>query len=301
MRVPSVYPPEWGRTKLCRLELEGGEWSCTDWDYLVDPPPGEKLNHGRGGSVPAETLLVVIGDQAVALGDALNVEADNVYAYDCEYYLVLRVREVLAPELWRTLPCRDFGVGNLVHVWDKFHWLGFLRGQSPIDRALTYGGGWADLEELVNREQPPARSPVLSELPGAATLLTAVRANDLPRVESLLARGVSPRDLGVPDGVRCLELDVSHPRSTSPLWEAVQSASPEVTEALLRAGAPVDDRAGGEYTALHVALIARRPDQVRVLLRFGADPLLRCGGKSAHELADGISAELGTLLRGERD
>lgn len=300
MRVPSVYPSEWGRTKLCGLELEGDEWSCPDWYYLVDPPADGKLNHGRGGSVPPDTLLVAIGDRTVAVGDALSVEVDNAYAYDCEYYLVLRVREILAPELWQTLPCRELGVGNVVHVWDKFHWLAFLRGQSPTDRALTYGGDWADLEELVNREQPPARPPARSELPGSATLLAAVRADDRARVESLLARGVSPRDVGVPDGVRCLELGVSHPRSSSPLWEAVQSSSPEITRALLRAGAPADDRTGSEYTALHAALIARRPDHVRALLHFGADPLLRCGGKTAYELADGISPELGALLRGER-
>lgn len=294
MTAPPDTPE--GRTKALRLELVDGEWECSDWFEIVDAPPGG-LHHGSRGSIPADTVVIVLGEERVALADAINVEPTNLYAWDNEYYLVLRAREVLSPETWRTLPWRDLGPGNVLHVWDKFHGIAALRGQHDPTRSLSYGGDFAHLEDLVNRLRPPARLPERSDPPGADQLLSAVRDDDLARVKQLLARGVDPRDLGAPDGVRCLELEVSVARTTSPLWESIQGASPAVTEALLAAGAPLEGR-GDEMPALHVALVARRPEHVRVLLRFGADPGAAHRGKSAQELADAISPELGALLRG---
>lgn len=296
MRVPTPFPSEWGKTKTLVLErLDNSEWCCPDWYDLVEPGP-DGLDHSSRGSRPPETVVVVVGDEAVALADALNVEPENLYAWDKEYYLVLRVREVLDAALWGTLPWREWGAGNAVHVWDKFHGYDCFRGQFPANRSLSYGGEWLHLEYLVNREYPPPRLPERSDPPSPSDLLSAVRENDLARVNALLSQGVDARDLGPPDGVRCLELGVSVARCSSPLWESIQGASPAVTEALVRAGAGVNALSQG-LTPLHVALIARRPEQVRVLLALGADPRAPYKEQTVLELAEAIDPGLAAIVR----
>ncbi|MCC6900617.1 MAG: ankyrin repeat domain-containing protein [Polyangiaceae bacterium] len=297
MRVPTPTPSEWGKTRRLVLErLDTSEWCCPDWYDLVERGP-HGFDHSSGGSVPPDTVVVVVADEAVALADALNVEPENLYAWDREYYLVLRVREVLDAELWRTLPWGEWGPGNVVHVWDKFHGFDCFRGQFPARRSLSHGGEWLHLERLVNRDYPPARLPERSDPPSPSDLLAAVRENDLARVEALLSQGVDPRDLGPPDGVRCLELGVSVARSSSPLWESIESASPAVTEALVRAGAGANAQSAGALPPLHVAVIARRPEHARVLLALGADPYARHGEKSALELAEAIDPGLAAIVR----
>lgn len=299
MRIPTDWPAAWGRTKRLVLEQpEDDEWLCSDWYELVDPPAGGKLDHGTDGCIAPDTVLVTLGDELIALADALNIGAVNLYAWDKEYYLVLRVRNVVDGQLWAKLPWARFGAGNVVHVWDKFHGIAWFRGQHDDAQSMSYGGDWAHLEELVNREYPPPVLPTVTDARGPDQLLSAVRANDLARVRELIARGVPVVDSGVPDGVRCLELGVSHARPTSALWESIQEASPELMEALLVAGAPVDARPPGGLTALHYAVIARRPNHVRMLLRHGADVTALYDGKTAIELADAIGGELAIAVRG---
>lgn len=298
VRIPDQLPLEWGRTKRLLLERIDGEWFCSEWYDVVDAPEGG-LHHGSRGSLPADTVLVALADEVIALADVFNIEPTNVYCWDNEYYLVLRVREVLEPELWSTLPWRDFGPGNVVHVWDKFHGIDYLRGQLDRSRVMSYGGDFADLEELVNRARPPARSPARAERPSPTSLLAAVQENDLERVERLLAQGIPAGDQGVPDGVRALELGFSVARGSSPLSTSIASASASVTEALLKGGAPPDERSEAGFTPLHFAIIQRRVEHVRVLLRFGADPRLEHEGKSAIRLAEAIDPELAAIVRGE--
>lgn len=299
MHLRDEPAPEWGRTKPVSLELVDGEWWCSDWYDAVDAP-AEGLHHGSGGSIPADTVLVTLSDEVIALAHVFNFEAENAYCFDSEYYLVLRVREVLEPERWRELPWRDHAAGNVVHVWDKFHGVHYLRGQLEAGRVMSYGGDFADLEELVGRELPPPRPPLHVERPSPTSLLTAVREGDLAWVESLLARGVSPHDEGVPDGVRALELGVSVARPTSPLLESIASGGPELTRALLRAGAGPNEHHTGVMGPLHYAVVQRRPEHVRLLLEHGADPELIVAGKSARELAEAIDPELAALFRASR-
>lgn len=296
VRIPAELPLWWGRTKLLVLERVESQWCCPDWYEVVDRS-AEGLHHGSGGSIAPETVAIVLEGDIIALADAIDLQPDNVYCFDSEYYLVLRARELLEPERWRTLPWGDYGPGNVVVVWDKFHGIDYVRGQLEASRVMSYGGDFADLEELVNRRHPPSRLPERRERPSPTSLLSAVRDDDLARVEALLAQGVSPRDLGAPDGVRALELGVSVARCTSPLLESVTSASPPVTEALLRAGVPADERTNAVFTPLQAAITQRRPEHVRVLLRYGADPGVVCGGKTAFELAEAVDPALAALLR----
>jgi hypothetical protein len=298
VRVPSEFPAEWGRTKLFVLEYRDAEWFPSDWYDLVDKNEKGELDHSFGGCIPAETVVLAMDEEAVALGDVFNMEPINEYAWDNEYYLVLRVREVLDAERWRTLPFQQLGPGNVVVVWDKFHGIAYVRGQYDPTCSLSYGGDWSHLEEMLSRAHPPARPPERTDAPSPVHLLSAVRRNDLPRVRELLAQGVSAHDMGAPDGVRCLELGVSMGRTSSPLWESIQEAAPEITEALLSAGAGVDSRIQDGPTPLHVAIIARKAAHVRVLIRFGANPRLSLRGKTALELADAIGPELASAVRG---
>jgi ankyrin repeat protein len=85
-----------------------------------------------------------------------------------------------------------------------------------------------------------------------------------------------------------------------PLHAALAGRMPvEGLRLLLDAGAPVDDRQHGGYTALHAAAMHGQDDVVDLLLARGADPSVRTDdGKSAADFAEeGGHAGLAERLR----
>jgi ankyrin repeat protein len=72
---------------------------------------------------------------------------------------------------------------------------------------------------------------------------------------------------------------------------AVESCSPEVIQALIDRGASVDGPRGSNQTALMLAARANNVESLKVLIRNGADPTLRCklrwaDGRTAEGLAE---------------
>jgi hypothetical protein len=296
MRFPEPPPKAWGNTKVGLLETTSDGTHCfASWQELVDPPDTGIRSHGSMGSIPADTVLVAIADELIALADVFHVKLENLYAYDAEYYVVLRIREILDRELWNASPWKNFGPGNVVHAWDKFHRHDYFRTEDEVDLHMSYGGDWFHLEDTTNDHYPPEKLPNTS-LPTRARLLTAIREGNTSRVLELLGAGATASDDLSPEGITALDLRVSIPRDRSPLWESIQNAPAEVTEALLAAGAAVDARPEGGLTALHGAILAHKPDHARVLLRFGADPLAVYSGRTAHELARGTDPSIAAII-----
>lgn len=272
MSPDDPIPPEWGRTAHARLERPSEDeprWEFGGWYSCTFPPEGEPRHHGSRGSVPAATIAIVLDETVIALADGFNMVLENHYAYDAEYYFVMRVRETLDAERWRTTPWAAFGAGAVVYAEDKFHWISYLRGQD--EQSMTYGGDWDDLAMEVYRRHGGAEP---ADLASAATLLGAVRGGDVDLVRRCLAAGADP-DAGTvtPDGVRALELGVSMARGGTALWEAATGGHVEITRALLEAGARADGRPPGpSLTPLIGALRSKQLAHVPLLLAHGADP-----------------------------
>lgn len=256
-------------------------WALPDWRELVLPNDDGELHHGTEGCKPADGILIQIETIAVAVADCRHIGLDNLGAYDREYYQFLRLREVMNQDIWAETPWRAYGPGQILAAWDKFHGILYMRGVD--DGMMSFGGEWSTLEDEVNKEHFP--EAIATSAPSAADLLLAVRDNRVDRVRELLIAGVDPNGVTqVPPGSG-LALGVSMARPTQPLWEAVQHASPEVTEALLSAGARVDAHPPGGMTALMGAVIAGRDAHVPVLMRYGANPRLTFNGKSVIDVA----------------
>lgn len=66
------------------------------------------------------TVIVRVSGDAVALADIFAHTLENQYCWDCEYYLVLRVREVLDPTVWAGLPWGQLGAGDVTVVSPTF-------------------------------------------------------------------------------------------------------------------------------------------------------------------------------------
>ncbi len=95
--------------------------------------------------------------------------------------------------------------------------------------------------------------------PTAAPVADAARLGDLAAVRALLARGE--------------DASAAHGDGMSALHWAAERGDPELSEALIQAGAPVDAVTRiGHYTPLHVASAAGQAEVVGLLLGAGADP-----------------------------
>jgi ankyrin repeat protein len=98
----------------------------------------------------------------------------------------------------------------------------------------------------------------------------AARNRDAARVAALLEGGVDPnlRNRKEPNG----------DGGNTPLWFAAQGARPggvPVAEALLDAGARIDERCEYGTTALHMAVCWAHPDMIEFLMARGADAQAR--------------------------
>ena len=289
----------WGRTTDFAVEpppADGdGEWELPYWSEVVFPNEQGELHHGSRGARMPDAVVVRLEGRPVALADAIAVTLENQYCWDGEYYLVLRLRQILAADLWARLPWAALEPGDVFIAWDKFH--GHTYSRTPGEpAAMSYGGDFTDLQMLVDRAQPRPEGPRPVGRPSDATLLRAVRAGDLDLVRSLLAAGADP-DAGweAPDAaLRSVSVD----RNTCALWEAVIAGSSELTEALLAAGASVNRCSPNCMTALHGALANRTLAVVPVLLRFGADPDATWQGRTAREVAESLDPAAAALFVG---
>jgi len=286
----------WGKTTDLALEppSDGDEWELPSWTDVVFPNEQGELHHGSRGARMPDAVVVRLEGRPVALADAHAHTLENQYCYDAEYYLVLRLRTILAPDRWRRLPWAALEPGDVFIAWDKFHGHIYSRVAGAHQQSMSYGGDWADLQSVTDAEHPRAEGPRPVGRPSDATLLRAVREGDLELVRSLLAAGANP-DAGweVPDvAVR----SVSHDRATCALWEAAMSGSLELTEALLAAGASVDRCPPSGMTVLHGALANRKLAVIPLLLRFGADPDATWQGRTAREVAESLGPEAAALF-----
>jgi hypothetical protein len=287
----------WGRTTDLALEPPApdgdGTWELPHWSDVVFANEQGELHHGSSGARMPDAVVVRLEGRPIALADAYPFSLENQYCWDAEYYLVLQLREVLVLEQWRLVPWAALGAGDVFLAWDKFH--GHTYSRTPGDaEAMSYGGDFTDLQMLVDREHPRAEGPRPVGRPCDASLLRAVRAGDLVLVRELLAAGANP-DAGW-DAPGAAVRSVSVDRNSPALWEAVVSGSPELTEALLAAGASVNRTSPGGMGMLHSALANRKLAVVPVLLHFGADPNATWQGKTAREVAESISPSAAALF-----
>lgn len=292
-------PAAWGRVKVATLlePTAADPWRIEeDWRELVFPNDEGKFHHGSQGATMADAIAIVRDGRVLATAEADQLVLSNQYADDAEYYLCLRLRDVVDPELWRETPWASFVPGRLVHAWDKFHGIDYFRSPGSAD-SMSYGGDWSDLEAVFNEEYPPAVPVAADGVPSAIELLRAIERDDLPAVRALLARGADPNAGREHAPIRQVEAGLSHARNRFALWEAVQTASPSIAKALLDAGADVDWRPEGGMTSLHGALASRRFDHVPVLLQGGADPRAEFRGASALAMAEREDAETARRLR----
>lgn len=278
-----------GRPTTKNLDLarpgDGDAWEVPHWVHLVLPNEDGELHHGSRGARMPDTIVVRLDGEPVALADIFSHVLDNQYCYDCEYYLALRLRALLDPAAWRTLPWGQVEPGDVFLAYDKFHGHEYLR-TADDDRAMSYGGDWNDLQSVIDAEHPRPEGPRPLGRVSPATLLRAVRCRDAALVRALLAAGADPEAGGDPpdEALRAVSTD----RDTTALWEAIFADDAAIVEALLAAGASVRARSAERWSPLWGALVNRRAAVVPVLLRFGADPDVVWKGKSARQLAQEV-------------
>lgn len=292
------FHASWGTTKVLQITPadpdEGSELEvATHWSDLVFPNERGEIRHGTSGGTMADTIVVRHDEQIVALADAFAHTLENQYCYDCEYFLILRVREVLDHDLWQTLPWHHLAPGDVFYAIDKFHGHEYSRSEDD-STAMSYGGDWADLQLYIDDHHPRPEGPRITGPASPASLLRAVRERDVDAVRKLLAAGADPNagDAAPDEALRAVSVD----RETSALWEAINIDSAEIVEALLAAGARVRARNSRTSPPLHGALQSRRLGLVPLLLRFGADPDELAFGRTARDLAAAIGPEALALL-----
>jgi hypothetical protein len=289
--------PAWGRTTVFEAEPPGpdddDQWPLPPWVWLVEPGEDGNVHHGSRGSTLPDTVVVGHAGAIVALADPYADVLANQYCEDTEYYLVLRLREILDPAAWRALPWAHLDAGDVFAAWDKFHGHEYSR-TAGSEQVMSYGGDWNDLQSLVDQEWPGPRSPRPIAKICDATLLRAIRNHDEPRALALVAAGADPNaGASVPfEAIRSVSWD----RDTTALWEAIVWGSLPVVQALLEAGASVQARQPDHMTPLNGALVSQKPHLVPVLLLHGSDPDAAWQGLSARQRASYMGIDVDALL-----
>ena len=268
----SRWPETWGRVKTCGLdELEDPCEYELSWHRFTDPPESGKYGYGSEGSVVPDTVAFTAHDEAVALCDAAHLTIWNYGYADIEYYFALRLREVLDASAWRGTSLGEFSPPRVVYAEDKFHCLVYHRaGRGDDDSRLSFCGDWADLEFEFSEVVPLPPGAALP--PSSKALAEAVKANDLPRVDALLAAGAPVLPTDRLDGLFCSPGGFL--RDGDPLWQAAtRDVDPAVLDRILQTGHPPDRRANCHVmTPLQGAVQFGKAAQVEVLLSRGADP-----------------------------
>jgi ankyrin repeat protein len=167
---------------------------------------------------------------------------------------------------------------------------------SPVV-AAAYAWQWEVLAALL--ERGPSLSAFEAALVGDVEALAAALDADPGAAHRISPDGFTPLHVaaffGKVETLRLLLARGASPsvRSTNamanlPLHAALAGRMPlEGLRLLLDAGAPVDDRQHGGWTALHAAAQHGQVDRIDLLLERGADPSLPTeDGRSAADLAD---------------
>lgn len=252
MRVDEEFPAAWGRTLVGEVafDAEDDEWIFSDWMEITFPSAedGRHGHHTTGHEVP-DTVAIAFDGEIIALGETGGMHLSNLYVHDAEYYQFLRLREVLDPERWASLPWAPFRNGQLLFAWDKFDAKDYFRhperppvacgyadpSQPDHPAVMTYGGDWYDLAQQVEHKYPLGyrAEPVVSS---EACLIRAAQDGDVAAVQEQLALGTNPNIGEEPPGVHtsfCVE------RGETPIVSALNGRSPEMTDALVAAGARI--------------------------------------------------------------
>jgi hypothetical protein len=292
----TAIDPSWGTTTTLEVSPPGpddDQWQLSSWREIVFPNEAGQLRHGSTGSILPDTVIVRHAGVPVALADPYAHTLDNQYCYDCEYYLILRLREVLDPIAWRALPWSAFGPGDVFCAWDKFHGHEYSR-VPDAGGSMSYGGDWDDLQSYIDERHPNPHGARPPAAVSDATLLRAVRDGNVDQVRALLAAGASP-DAGASAPHEALR-SVSVDRDATALWEAISQGSSAMVEALLAAGAAVTAARPGTMTPLHGALANRKREVIPALLRHGSDPDATWQGRTAREVAIELGPEYAALF-----
>ncbi len=286
MRVDEEFPAEWGRTLVGEVsqDPEDGEWLFDGW-RVITFPSAEDGRHGHytAGHVAPDSVAITFGGEIVALGETGGMNPANLYVHDSEYFQFLRLREVLEPGVWATLPWAPFRKGQLLYAWDKFHHYGYFRhpDRPPVPEdyedpslprypaVMTYGGDWYDFAQQVEREYPLGfrAEPVASF---EACLIRAAQDGDLAAVLEQLSLGTNPNVGDEPPGVHtafCSE------RDATPVANSLNRRWTEITGALVAAGAHTPDYLAHLYGA-PPPRPASTPQPI-VIPRIDASPLTR--------------------------
>lgn len=285
------HDDNWGETRDFYVAPAGpedsGDLALPDWYDVVFRNVAGELHHGSEGCRLPDTVVIRFEGRAVALADAFSLLLDNQYCWDTEYYLILRVRQVLITNAWNRLPWGHLEAGDVFYAWDKFHGLDYSR-TAMAEQDMSYGGDWNDLQMLIDQMHPHSAGPRPVGGVSSATLLRAVRSGDVARVRALLAAGADPNaGINAPDAaLRSVSVD----RDSTALWEAILAGSQPMVEALLEAGAAVN------ATLLQLAVVNERYSVIPLLLRFGADPDLVVRGMTARSIAASRGPEVLALF-----
>ena len=161
-------------------------------------------------------------------------------------------------------------------------------------------------------------SPLAQAEGAPPPLIAAARAGDVPAIEALLAKGVSPdtKDAAGMTGlhyaafrgdVRAAEIlldggaPVAAPDLTgiTPLHAAAFEGRAQVVSLLILRGAPLDSADRSGFTPLHYAAAGGHVEAIRLLLEAKADPAARSkGGATALALAERSKSAAAVALLG---
>ena len=297
------FSAEWGSVRVGRIlrpeESPEGGWELPDWTELVGPGEDGGYHHGTCGSEAPDTIVLTLDGVLVARCAGDHISLRNLYVEDGEYYMFLRLHEVLDEPLWAETPWRGLGPGQVFFAWDKYHDIAYARTEGA-DPQFSYGGDWAHLEAQVLAEYPHDFAPEKSaDAPPASVhlLCELIRSGDIERLQGMLRNGADPNGPTAPMNHAGVSAPYSFARTDTPLWVAVQNAAPAVTRLLLEHGAEVNYQPTGHMTALHGAILMGRLDHIPVLLAHGAAVSALWQGHSATALAEEKAPEALPLLR----
>lgn len=281
-----------------RGELDGDDdedgWAGW-WSQWAFPGEGGRYGHNTPCSVCPDTGVLLVHGELVALLDVVHLVIENHYVYDAEYYQALRVREIVDARRWSELPAAPYGVGDVVFAWDKYNSIDYTR-TPDADPRLSFGGEWSDVQALVDEKLGP--------VPGAAprsagaslfALIRAIEAGDAARVGEILDAGVDPTGGAEAPTDRNIQLVFTTHKSSTPLWETINCANPEVLRAMLERGADPSHQPPGAQALVHGAVRANRPEHLRLLLAAGADARATWRGETCRDMA--VKAGLDELVR----